>query len=82
MGAGEEPPVRAEVVHSSEHTRVTRLFLPGGTVICKEPLGPDAERRVRHEVAMLRRLCGVAGVVQLSEAPRQAGAIVLADVGG
>jgi hypothetical protein len=41
-------------------------------VICKEPLGPDAERRVRHEVAMLQRLRGVAGV----------GPIVLTDAGG
>ena len=73
MGAGgvrpgPDPFLRAEVVHSSERTRVTRLFLPGRTVIRKEPLGPDAERRVRHEVAMLERLLGVAGVAQLAEA--------------
>src|ERR1700688_1830662 len=60
--------LRAEIVHSSERTRITRLFLPGRTVIRKEPLGPDAERRVRHEVAMLERLLGVAGVAQLAEA--------------
>ncbi len=53
---GPDPLLRAEVVHSSERTRITRLALPGGTVIRKEPLGPDAERRVRHEVAMLERL--------------------------
>jgi len=90
MGAGEvapgrvpdgEPSVRAEVVHSSERTRVTRLFLPEGTVICKEPLGPDVERRVRHEMAMLQRLRGVTGVAQLAEAPRCPGPIVLADAG-
>ena len=54
------PPVRAEIVHSSERTRVTRLFLPGRTVIRKEPLGPDAQRRLQHEVAILQRLtrCG------------------------
>ena len=45
MGAGgvlpgRDPPIRAEVVHESERTRVSRLFLPGGTVIRKEPLGP------------------------------------------
>jgi predicted ATPase/signal transduction histidine kinase len=79
--AGGDPPVRAEVVHQSEHTRVTRLFLPEGTVICKEPLGPDAVRRVRHEVAMLQRLRGVAGVAQLAEVPRYPGPIVLADAG-
>ena len=73
MGAGgvlpgRDPPVRAEIVHESGRTRVTRLFFAGGTVIRKEPLGPDAERRVRHEVAMLERLRGVAGVAQLAEA--------------
>jgi predicted ATPase/signal transduction histidine kinase len=79
--AGGDQPVRVEVVHQSEHTRVSRLFLPEGTVICKEPLGPDAERRVRHEVAMLQRLRGVAGVAQLAEAPRYLAPIVLADAG-
>ena len=42
---GPDPPSRAEIVHYSERTRVTRLFLPGRTVIRKEPLGPDADRR-------------------------------------
>jgi serine/threonine protein kinase len=87
MGAGEapagpDPPVRAEILHESERTRVTRLFLPRGTVIRKEPLGPGAERRLRHEAAMLGRLRGVAGVAQLAAAPRYAGSIVLADAGG
>ena len=79
---GPDPFLRAEVVHSSERTRITRLFLPGRTVIRKEPLGPDVERRVRHEVAMLDRLFGVAGVAQLGEAPRYPGSVVLQDVGG
>ena len=56
---GPDPSVRAEVVHESERTRITRLLLLGGTVIRKEPLGPDGERRVRHEAAMLERLRGV-----------------------
>ncbi|OLS99470.1 hypothetical protein BJF90_08070 [Pseudonocardia sp. CNS-004] len=60
---------------------MSRLFLTGRTVIRKEPLGPDAERRLRHERAMLERLRDVAGVAQL-EAPRYPGSIVLADVGG
>ena len=65
MGAGrvptgEDPPVRAEVVHESERTRVTRLFLPEGAVIRKEPLGPGTERRLGHEAAVLGRLLGVA----------------------
>ena len=82
MGRGRVPPARAEMVHSSEHTRVTRLFLPGRTVIRKEPLGPDAERRLRHETAMLERLRGVAGVAQLADSPQYPGSLVLADAGG
>ena len=58
---GRNPPDRAEVVHESTRTRVTRLFLPGGTVIRKEPLGPNADRRLRHEAAVLERLRGVKG---------------------
>jgi hypothetical protein len=73
--------VPAEIVHESGRTRIIRLFLPGGTVIRKEPLGPHGERRVRHEVAMLERLRGVAGVAQLAEAPRYPGSVVLADAG-
>jgi signal transduction histidine kinase len=69
-------------VHSSERTHITRLFLPGGTVVRKDPLGADAERRVGHEVAMLERLVGVAGVAQLAEAPRYPGSVVLEDAGG
>ncbi len=87
MGSGEMlpgggPSVRAQIVHASESTRVTRLFLPGRTVIRKEPLGPDAERRVRHEVAMLERLRGAAGVAQLAEGPSDPAPIVLQDAGG
>src|ERR1700733_6281876 len=81
VGPGPEPFLRAEVVHASERTRITRLFLPGRTVIRKEPLGPDAERRVRHEAAMLERLLGVAGVAQLAEAQRYPGSVVLEDAG-
>jgi predicted ATPase/signal transduction histidine kinase len=79
---GPDKPVPAEIVHESGRTRITRLVLPGGTVIRKEPLGPDGERRVRHEVAMLERLRGVAGVAQLAVAPRYPGSVVLADAGG
>jgi serine/threonine protein kinase len=82
MSPGPDPPVRVEIVHQSEDTRVTRLFFPEGTVIRKEPLGPYAERRLRHELAMLERLRGVAGIAQLAEAPPYPGSIVLADAGG
>ena len=88
MGAGgvqpgRDPPAPAEVlVHECARTRVTRLFLPGRTVVRKEPLGADADRRLRHELAMLGRLGGVAGVAQLVDTPRYPGSVVLADVGG
>ncbi|MFR9803682.1 AAA family ATPase [Pseudonocardia sp. RS010] len=75
---GRDP--QAEVLHQSERARVSRLFLTGRTVIRKEPLGPDAERRLRHEVATLERLRDVVGVAQL-EAPRCPGSLVLADGG-
>src|SRR6201996_6685923 len=86
MGSGgmlpaRDPPAGAEIVHEGGRTRITRLFLPGRTVIRKEPLGPDAERRVRHEVAMLERLPGVAGVAQLAAAPRHPGSVMLEDAG-
>jgi len=76
-----DKPVRAEIMHESEHTRITRLALPRGTVIRKEPLGSDGERRVRHEVAMLKRLRGAPGVAQLAGAPRYPGSVMLADAG-
>ncbi len=82
MLPGRDPPVRAEVVHESERTRVTRVFLAERTVIRKEPLGPDAEHRLRHEAAILERLRGVAGVAQLAEATRYPGSIVLEDTDG
>ena len=70
------------LLHESERTRVTRLFSDGGTAIRKEPVGPDAPRRLAHEVAMLQRLRGVVGVAQLLPAPRYPGSVVLEDVGG
>jgi len=82
VSPGPDPPVRAEIVHQSEDTRVTRLSFPEATVIRKEPLGPYAERRLLHELAMLERLRGVAGIAQLAEAPPYPGSIVLADAGG
>ena len=86
MGGGvrpeQDPPVRAEVLHESARTRVTRLFFDGRTVIRKEPLGPDAPRRLQHELAILERLRSVAGVAQLVETPRYPGSIVMEDVDG
>jgi signal transduction histidine kinase len=69
-------------VHASERARVTRLSFRGRTVIGKEPRGPDALGRLRHELAILERLRGVEGVVQLLDGPRYSGSIVMEDVGG
>jgi serine/threonine protein kinase len=79
--SGPDPPASAEVLHASQRTRVTLLSVPGRTVVLKEPLGPDAQRRLRHELAMLERLRGVPGVVQRVEEPRYPGSISLADAG-
>ncbi len=76
------PPVRAEMVHESKRTRVTRLFSSGNTVIRKEPLGPDAQHRLNHELAILDHLRGVVGVAQVLDEPRYPESIVLADAGG
>jgi predicted ATPase/signal transduction histidine kinase len=82
MAAGSEnAPGRTETVHHSSRTRVTRLYISGRTVVRKEPLGPDAEHRLRHETAMLERLRGIAGIAQLAPGPRYPESIVLADAG-
>ena len=78
----QDPPARTEVLIASERTRVTRVFLPGRTVIRKEPLGADVQRRLQHELAMLERLRSAAGIAQLADAPPYPGSIVLVDVGG
>jgi diguanylate cyclase (GGDEF)-like protein len=59
-----------------------REHLDGRTVIRKEPRGPDSRDRLRHELAMLDRLNGVDGVVQLAAAPPRPGSIALEDVDG
>jgi signal transduction histidine kinase len=76
------PVVEVELLHESERTRVTRLVLPGGPVIRKEPLGADGPRRLRHELDLLNRLRGVAGIAQPLDAPWFPDSIVLADAGG
>jgi signal transduction histidine kinase len=81
MADGVDPPVRFAVVHESARTRVTRLARPDRTLIVKEPLGPDAGRRLRQESAILERLRGAAGVAQLADEPPHEGSIVLADAG-
>ncbi|EFC85749.1 diguanylate cyclase domain-containing protein [Parafrankia sp. EUN1f] len=77
----------AELLHETKRSRITRLVLPDATVIRKEPLGPDAPGRLRHEVQILTRLSGLSGIAQLAEKPQPAtptagDAIFLTDVGG
>ena len=74
-------PRRAEIVYESERTRVTRLFYRDRTLIRKEPLGPDAERRLEHETAVLTGLRGAAGLAQLAQAPWYPGSVLLIDAG-
>ena len=76
------PVVGVELLHESGRTRVTRLVLPGGAVIRKELLGADGPRRRRHELDVLNRLRGVAGIARPLDAPWFPDSIVLADVGG
>ena len=75
-------PERLDVLYDSERTRVTRLWMPDGPVIRKEPLRQDRDKRVRNEVAVLERLAGVEGVAQLADVPAYPGSIMLADVDG
>ena len=75
--------VRVDLLHESGRTRVSRVYLPAGTVIRKEPLGPGAAGRLRHETEMLRRLSDVGGVARLaSGGPPMRDSILLTDVGG
>ncbi|MBL7488755.1 diguanylate cyclase [Frankia sp. AgB1.9] len=88
MSPGRDPPAatsaaRPALLHATERTRITRLVLPTGPVIRKEPLGPDAQRRLRHELDILERLAGIDGVAQLAAEPTAyADSILLEDVNG
>jgi serine/threonine protein kinase len=77
--SGEDPPLRVEAVREGPHTRVTRLSIPDRTAIRKQPRGPNADRLLRHEIAVLERVRGVGGVAQLVDRPRYPDSIVLAD---
>ena len=48
---------RNEVLYRSERTLIYRVRRPhgGGSIICKEPLGPSAMKRRRHELEILER---------------------------
>jgi diguanylate cyclase (GGDEF)-like protein len=74
-----------EVLHEDAHSRVTRIRAEGGSVLRKEALGPGRLQRIRHELAILRRLEGVRGVAQPAQpGPTRTppGSLVLADPGG
>ncbi|HET9518537.1 MAG TPA: AAA family ATPase [Actinoplanes sp.] len=80
---GEGSGGRAVILHEGPRNRVSRLPVAGRTVICKEALRSDAAGRVRHEMAMLHRLKGLAGIAQLADGiPGPPGSLLLADVGG
>src|SRR3954468_5081328 len=85
MGAGPVPdaeaPLRVEVVQETARTRITRLVCADRGVIRKQPLGPDTDRRLRRETALLEWIRGVDGVAQLVHRPRYPDSIVLADAG-
>ncbi|MES2264017.1 MAG: diguanylate cyclase [Pseudomonadota bacterium] len=72
------------VLYQSERTRIYRMPLPSGagSMICKEPLGPDAVERLQHERAILALLDGVAGVPQLVRGAPPSNAIALHEYGG
>ena len=74
--SGRDPSSSTQTLSATGRARVTRVFLPGRTAVRKEFLGPDAERRMRREPAMLERLSGVPGVAQLLDEPRYPGSIV------
>jgi diguanylate cyclase (GGDEF)-like protein len=71
-----------ELLHETERTRVTRVQLASGSVIRKEPLGADADKRLRQERAILRRLSTVSDVSRLAVTPSYPGSLMLADFGG
>ena len=73
-----------DVLYESARTRVIRIrpAHSASTLICKEPLGPGAAQRLRHEIAMLERLADVDGVSQLAPGARYTGAITLVDTAG
>jgi serine/threonine protein kinase len=72
------------VLYTTARTRVTRRpAAPGGAgVIRKQPLGPGADQRRRHELGILTRLSGLAGVPTLTAGAQPDEAIDVIDIGG
>ena len=74
---------RDELLHLSTRARVfrRRLMEMPGTIICKELLGDGASQRWRHEVKILERLTGIAGIPTLAHADVPPHVIALQDSG-
>jgi signal transduction histidine kinase len=70
-----------ELLYESTTARVFRQG-PGAAVVCKEPLGAGAAQRLAHEAAMVARLAGIQGVVQLAGGEHLAGVIAMQNLGG
>jgi len=69
-----------EILYQSARTRVFRRQLAAGmSIICKEPLGPNALERLRHEYKMLTRLAGIAGIPKVASGLSPANAIAFED---
>jgi diguanylate cyclase (GGDEF)-like protein len=76
-GAGSE-----EELYRSERSRVVRVRLAGGQVIVvKEPRGSTSLARVRHELSIIERLAGIAGIPVLAAGFTRPGTITLEDTG-
>ena len=76
-------PRLGEVIYETERSRVRRVPQPDGAgfVVCKEPLGPARDDRVRNEIEMLRRLSDVDGVPTLVDGTWP-GIVAMVDAGG
>lgn len=73
-----------ELLHLSDRTRVYRHFSEycSGSYIVKEPLGPTAMERLRHEAAIIARLERVSNVTRLAATTAPANRLTLEDRGG
>jgi hypothetical protein len=84
MGSPGVPEAAAELdlVYAGDRARVTRLRLQGRSVIRKQLLGPEGPQRQQHELGVLRRLRGVAGIAQLVDAAQYPDSVLVEDIGG
>jgi serine/threonine protein kinase len=71
-----------EVLYESQRTRIIRRPARSGrpASVVKEYVGPGAQRRLRHEESILRRLTGAAGIRGLVSGAPPPGCLLLADV--